>query len=169
MAKAKKDAAPKDDLQVEGAQKSSNKLIIIVAAALLGVGIGAIGVYFMVGGSEPGEAASAEPEVAPTIYEKVEKPFIVNFQAKGKDRYLQIDVTFKGKDQKAMDLLAKHAPVIKNDLNQLFSSQKLEELQTDEGRQALVKEATKVVQAFLEKETGSPGIDMVLFTNFVMQ
>jgi flagellar FliL protein len=166
---AKKEAASKDDLQVEGAQKGGNKLILIVAAALLGLSIGAVGVYFMVSGSGPGETASEEPLIVPTIYEKVEKPFIVSFQAKGKDRYLQIDVTFKGKDQKAMDLLKKHAPVIKNDLNQLFSSQKLEELQTDEGRQALIKEATKIVQAFLEKETGSPGIDMVLFTNFVMQ
>ncbi len=66
-------------------------------------------------------------------------------------------------------MLVKHAPVVKNNLNQLFSNQELEILQSEQGRELLLAEATKIVQAFLEKETGSPGIEQVLFTNFVMQ
>ena len=162
--------AEEDDLQVEEEKKGGNKLILIIAAALLGIGIGAVGVYFMVGSSESEvDPAELEPKIVKSIYQKVEKPFIVNFQGKGKQRYLQVDVTYKGKDQAAMDALVKHAPVVKNNLNQLFSSQELSELQTEAGREFLLQESTKIVQAFLQKEIGSPGIEEVLFTNFVMQ
>lgn len=158
-------------LQVdEDQKKGSNKLIIIVAAALLGIGIGAIGVYFLVGGEDPAQLEqAAEPEIVQSIYYKLEKSFIVSFDSKGKQRYLQVDVTIKGKDQSAMDTIERHEPVIKNNLNQLFGSQEMATLQTYEGRQLLNQQATESVQTFLEKETGDPGIEQVLFTNFVMQ
>lgn len=159
-------------LQVDEDQnKGGNKLIIIIAAALLGIGVGAIGVYFLVGGEDSAqqELATEEPQIVPSIYYKLEKPFIVSFDSKGKQRYLQVDVTIKGKDQSAMDTIKKHEPVIKNNLNQLFGSQELATLQTYEGRQTLNRNATESVQTFLEKETGNPGIEQVLFTNFVMQ
>ncbi len=79
--------AEKEDLQVEETRKEGNKLILIIGAALLGVGIGAIGVYFAVGGSNPEDPAEATPEIVQSIYQKVGKPFSVNFNTGGKQRY----------------------------------------------------------------------------------
>ncbi len=152
--------------------KGSNKLLVIVAAALLGLGAGSIGAYFLLGGeSSEEEVAEQSEEALPAqaMYLKLAKPFIVNFQTKGKQRYLQLDVTLKGRDQKAFDMITKHEPVVKNNLNQLFGAQEIAVLQTEEGRQALQQDATKVVQDFLQGELGVAGIDQVLFTNFVMQ
>ena len=161
-----------EELLVDEDKKGGgNKLIMIIGAAVLGLGIGAAGVFFALSGGEEvaSEEVVEEPERVQSIYYRLEKPFIVNFDAKGKQRYLQVDVQFKGKDQAAFDVIKTHEPVIKNNLNNLFSSQELSVLQTDEGRVKLVEDATASVQAFLEQETGSPGIEQVLFTNFVMQ
>ena len=160
-----------EELLVDEDKKGGSKLVVIVAAAVLGLGIGAAGVFFALSGSdEPAaEDAAQEPVRVQSMYYKLRKPFIVNFNAKGKQRYLQIDVEIKGKDQAAFDAIETHEPVIKNDLNNLFSSQELAVLQTDAGRIKLGEDATAVVQAFLEKEIGTPGIEQVLFTNFVMQ
>ncbi len=165
-------AKQEEELLVDEDRKGgASKLVVVVAAALLGLGIGAAGVFFTLSGGEETAAADVaqEPELVQSLYYRLDKPFIVNFDAKGKQRYLQIDVQIRGKDQAAMDTIAKHEPVIKNDLNNLFSSQQLAMLQTDAGRMKLSEDATAAVQAFLQNEIGAPGIDKVLFTNFVMQ
>lgn len=164
--------ADEEELQVDEEQKKGgNKLIIIVAAALLGIGIGAISVYFFVGGGEEAEVAQEEAteQRVKSIYYKLEKPFLVNIQGGERSRHMQVDVTIKGKEQAAIDAIKKHEPVIKNDLNQLFGSQEVQVLQTHEGLVKLNEDATRIVQSFMQKEIGSPGIDQVLFTNFVMQ
>ena len=160
-----------EELLVDEDKKGGSKLVVVIAAAVLGLGIGAAGVFFALSGSDEPAAEDTvqEPVRVQSMYYKLRKPFIVNFDAKGKQRYLQIDVEIKGKDQAAFDAIEIHEPVIKNDLNNLFSSQELAVLQTDAGRIKLGEDATAVVQAFLEKEIGTPGIEQVLFTNFVMQ
>lgn len=170
-AKEKAKDKAKEELKVdEEPKKGGSKLIIIIAAALLGVGIGALAVYFLVGGSEPEQVAEeAVEQRVQSLYYKLEKPFVVNLISSGRPRHMQVDVAIKGKDKAAMEALEKHEPVIKNDLNQLFGSQQMEVLQTQEGLMKMNEDATKIVQAFMEKEIGAPGIDQVLFTNFVMQ
>ncbi len=164
----------KEELEVEEEKKGgSTKIIIIVAAALLCIGLGAIGMYFMMGGGGSDEASAEQEENADkqvqAIYYQLPKPFIVSFQSKGKQRYMQVKVAFKTRDQVAIDTIKMHLPVVKNSLNQVFGSKQLEELQTYEGLQQLNQEATEAVQAFLEKEIGAAGIEQVLFTDFVMQ
>jgi len=147
----------------------NNKLIIMLAAALLTVAVVASGAYFVIGGDDAALTEAEERQQAQSLYYKLEKPFIVNIHSDGRQRYMQIGVAIKGKDPQAMQAIEKHEPVIKNDLNQLFSSQELAVLQTPKGLQKLNQEATEIVQAFLQKEIGTPGIDQVLFENFVMQ
>lgn len=164
----------KEELEIEEEKKGgSTKIIIIVATALLCVGLGAIGTYFMMGGGGSEEASAEQQDSAEkqtqAIYYQLPKPFIVSFQSKGKQRYMQVKVAFKSRDQIAIDTIKMHLPVVKNNLNQVFGSKQLEELQTFEGLQQLNQEATEAVQAFLEKEIGAAGIEQVLFTNFVMQ
>ncbi len=170
--KAKEKIKEEEELQVdEEPKKGRNKLVIIIAAVLIFIGIGAMVVYLLTSGSDKDNVAKGanENKKVQSIYYKLEKPFIVNLLTSGRQRHMQIDVTIKGKNQKAMEIIHKHEPVIKNDLNQLFGSQEMKVLQTKEGLLKLNEDATKTVQAFLQKEIGSPGIDQVLFTNFVMQ
>lgn len=166
-----------EQLEVDEEKKSdSRKLIIIGVAAFFCVALSIGGTYFVMSSGGTGSEAEAaqgkddpRKKRAQAIYYQLEKPFIVSFQSKGKQRYMQVDVAFKSREQRAIDTIKKHLPVVKNDLNQVFGSKELEVLQTTEGLQQLNKEATEVVQAFLERETGSPGIEQVLFTSFVMQ
>ena len=164
--------AKEEKLEVEeDAKKGKGLLFIIIGAVAGGIIAGVIITWLLLGdSSEEGVVASeAEPEVAQTLYFKYEKPFLVNFHSKNVQRYLQVGLTFKGKSQKAMDLLEQHEPVVKNRLNQLLGSQEMAVLQTDAGRQGLVKEITQLIQDFLKEHDDSATIDTVLFTSFVMQ
>ena len=165
--------ADEEELQVDEDKKSGgNNLLVIIGAVVLGLGIGGAGVFFALGsGGDDAEevAAEQEPERVQSQYHRLDKPFIVNFDSKGKQRYLQVDIQFRGKDEDAFEVITKHEPVVKNKLNNLLSSQELSVLQTDAGRIKLVADATTAVQDFLQQEIGVPGIDQVVFTTFVMQ
>ena len=154
----------------EDAKKGGNKLILIAAAALLGVSIGAAGVFFMTAGSsDPEEAVEAEPQVVRSIYHRLEKPFVVTVFSDGKQRYLQVGVSIKTKQQDAVDAIEKHEPVIKSKLNNLFANQTLDGMQSAQGREALNQQATAAVQEVLNEKAEGLSIEQVLFTDFVMQ
>ncbi|MEZ5523985.1 MAG: flagellar basal body-associated FliL family protein [Pseudomonadales bacterium] len=164
--------AENEELEVDESKKKGggSKLIIIIAAVLLGISLGAASMFFFVGGSsETEEAANEEPQWVSSIYHRFEKPFIVTVLSEGKQRYLQVNVAVKTKQQEAIDAIVAHEPVIKSRLNDLFASQQLASLQTDTGRQSLNQTATTTVQDFLASKDESLLIEQVLFTDFVMQ
>ena len=51
----------------------------------------------------------------------------------------------------------------------LFSSQDPQALNTRDGKEKLRDETLSEVQKVLKRETGSPGVENVFFTSFVMQ
>ena len=164
--------AENEELEIdEGKKKSSSKLIIIIAAALLVIGVGLGAVFFFVGGGEEELVvdANAEPEKVQSIYHRFESPFVVNIVTEGKQRYLQISVTIKTKQQKVVYLIKAHAPVVKSALNNLFGAQDLDYLQTVEGREGLNEDALNVVQTFITSKDETLVVEKLLFTNFVMQ
>ncbi len=73
------------------------------------------------------------------------------------------------RDEKVIAAVELHMPMIRNNLIILFSGQVYNELQTDEGRQLLKQDSLKELQKIMQQEIGKPGIEKVLFTNFVMQ
>jgi len=157
--------------------KSKKKLIIfIVIGALLVAALGAGAAFFLLGGSASDEAAElAEPVRQEAIYSKVRtlsgKPsFVATLQSKdGKRHYLQAFVEAKSRDQEVVDALTLHMPLIVARLNTLFAQQSFDELQTVEGKMALRTASTELVQGILQEKIGKPGIEKILFTNFVMQ
>lgn len=161
-----------EELEVdEGSEKKGkSKLIIIIAAtALLCLGIGAGGVYFLVGGNDAAEQEPAEPQHVQAIYHRFSEPFIVTVMSGGKQRYLQINVTIKTKDVEVVRLLKAHQPVVKSSLNNLFSAQDLNHMQSAQGRVDLNEEALAVVQTFITSKNEALKVEKVLFTDFVMQ
>ena len=51
----------------------------------------------------------------------------------------------------------------------LFSGQEFEALQTPEGKEALRQASLAEVQKVMQEKIGKPGVEQVLFTDFVMQ
>ncbi|MEH6358787.1 MAG: flagellar basal body-associated FliL family protein [Pseudomonadales bacterium] len=162
--------AKKEELELEeGEKKGSSKLILMIAAVLLGIGVGAGAVFFLVGGGGEEEVVDAEPVKVQSKYHRFDSPFIVTIVTEGKQRYLQISVTVKTKDDEVLKLLKSHKPVVKSLLNNIFGAQELDYLQTPEGRKELNADALNVVQTFITAKDETLTVDKVLFTDFVMQ
>jgi len=164
--------AKKEELEVEDGdvKKGKGKLILIIAAVLLGIGVGAGSVFFLVGDSDdPVPEEELVPQHIQAVYHRFHEPFIVTVMSGGKQRYLQVNVTVKTKDKTVVKLLETHAPVVKSVLNNLFSAQDLNHMQSAQGRMELNEEALSVVQTFITSKNEKLVVERVLFTDFVMQ
>ena len=157
------------------------KLILMVVVGLVLVGLSVGGPLFalkmMEGDAPPAEtdaAASAEaaPEEEvklPAIYFPLKPTIIVNFNARGKQRFLQAEVSLMVREEDVVAAIEEHSTMLQHGLLMLFSGQDYGELQTAEGKELLRQMALEEVQRMLEQEIGKPGVEQVLFTNFVMQ
>ena len=158
------------------------KLIVIGAAVvvlLLAIGGGAY--WFLMGsadseevvaeeGAEAGESGglfSSGPGKA--IYHTLKPKFITTFEANGRQRYVQLEVTLLTRQQQVVSAVINHQPLIRNALVMLIAEQDYLELQTEQGKAALREAAVTAVQDILQREIGMPGVEKVLFTEFVMQ
>ena len=166
--------AEKDlELSQEEEKPSGKKaLILYIVIGLLAVSAGIGGtLFFIKGGSSPAvEEADAVPVKKKAEYYAIRPPFILNFKDdKGRQRFLQIGVSVMSRESEAIDALRKHAPLIRNNLILLFSGQEFAELQKPEGKDKLAELALVELQTFLQEEIEMPGVEKVLFTDFVMQ
>ncbi|MFI8375753.1 flagellar basal body-associated protein FliL [Pseudomonas helleri] len=160
------------DAVKDPADKGKLKLIILIAVAVLlamGVSVGATW-YFMKSASQ--DSAPVDPASGvklPAIYEAMSPAFVVNFNANGRQRYMQVSMSLQARDQNDLNALKVHMPVIRNNLVMLFSGQSFDDLATPVGQEMLRQKATASVQEVAQKELGKVVIDQVLFTNFVLQ
>ena len=161
---------------------SKKKLIIFIVVALLLVGASVGGTLFAL------KMLSPEPEVAleldadgnpieevveeikgPAIYFPLRPALIVNYDVRGRQRFLQAEISIMSREEDVIAAVELHMPMIRNSLILLFSGQTYDELQTDEGRELLKLDSLKALQNIMQQEIGKPGIEKILFTNFVMQ
>jgi flagellar FliL protein len=151
----------------------SNKLgvtLVVLAAAMLA----AAGAYWyaasQVADAKALAAAERIAKKGPPIYVEFDPPFVVNFEARGAMRFLQVSVKAMTRDPITADLLKQHDPVIRNDLLMLFSGQTQERLITREGKEALRQEALGIVAEIIAREGGTAqNVEQLYFTSFVMQ
>lgn len=125
-------------------------------------------------GQDKGEAAAEDdsnPDGTPklAIYLDFDQPFVVNFQDEGQLRYLQITVSVMTKDQKVIDEVKRHMPLIRNNLVMLFTGLSRDLLVTRDGKEKIRKDAEAEVQKILTAQTGQAGIKSLYFTSFVIQ
>ena len=179
---AKKEEKPPAAADAEGkpAGKSKLKLIILIVVGLLlviGLSVGGA-MFFLHKGEKKDDAkteeqAVAEAEAKPgkqvAIYEVLAPAFVVNFNYKGRQRYMQVSVALMGRNKAELDALHEHMPVLRNNLVMLFSGQDFEALSTPVGKEMLRQQTTASVQALAQKETGKLAVEQVLFTNIVLQ
>ena len=170
-----------------GKKKSKLKLIIIAVVALLVLGGGGAAAYFMflapdesAEGEEVAEVVQAAPvERQEAVYTKIRSKegrpmFVVPLRSqetlgKGRGHYMQVYVEAKSRDPAVHDTLTLHMPVVVARLNGLFAAQEFETLQTKAGRDKLRQDSVDSIREFLLEKIGKPGIETILFTNFVMQ
>lgn len=161
------------------AKKKPIMLIAIVAVVALAGGGGAA--FFFMGGKkgeetaehgekgEHGEAKKDEHK-SPALYVKMDPPFVVNFEAKGLMRFLQVTVEVMTRDAATKDALEKNYPMIRNDLIMLFGSQTYDTISTREGKEKLRLDAIETVGKVIKAEGGDEKkVEQLYFTSFVMQ
>ena len=167
-----------EEIAAEGAEggKSKKKLIIFVVIGAIVVALLSAGAaYFLLGNAADEPAVAAEPVRKDAIYSKVRtlggKPsFVATLKSvDGKRHLLRTFVEAKSREQDVVDALTLHMPLVVSRLNHLFSSQSFDELQSIEGKEKLRQASTQLVQEFMQEKIGKPGIEKILFTDFVMQ
>lgn len=156
-----------------GGGKKKLILLVLLALLLIAGSIGGTIFALKILSPEP-ELAPVETEVAedvkkPAIYYPIKPAIIANFGYKGRQRYAQIDISLLIRDPSIIPAIELHAPLLTNALVMTISGQVYSDLQTAEGKELLRQQCLQELQKILEKEIGQPGIEQVLFTNFVMQ
>ena len=159
--------------------KKSKLLVIIVVAALVVVGAAGGGFYFFNRGGDQ-QAADAKGKgkkehkeavpKGPAMYVKFDPPFVVNFEAKGVMRFLQVSVEVMTRDPATADLIKLHDPMLRNDLLMLLGNQTYDTIGTREGKERLRNEALQAVAKVIASEGGTAkNVEQLYFTSFVMQ
>ncbi|MBL4607639.1 MAG: flagellar basal body-associated FliL family protein [Pseudomonadales bacterium] len=166
---AEKDLELSEEEEKPSGKKGLIKYILIGVVAVT-AGIGGT-LYFLNGdGGSTADEAVAEPVKKKAEYYALRPPFVVNFKdGKGRQRFLQIGVSVMSRESEAIDALKMHSPLVRNNLILLFSGQSFMDLQQPDGKKKLAQQTLEELQKFLQEEIESPGIEKVLFTDFVMQ
>ncbi|PAA09024.1 flagellar basal body-associated protein FliL [Pseudomonas fragi] len=159
------------DAVKDPAVKGKLKLIIlIVVAVLLAIGLSVGATWYFMHSPKSEAVPQADLNIKlPAIYEPMAPAFVVNFNANGRQRYMQVSVTLQARDPADLKALMVHMPVIRNNLVMLFSGQTFDDLATPVGQEILRQKTTASVQEVAQKELGKVVIDQALFTNFVLQ
>lgn len=176
-----------DEEANEGEEKSEGgkkPLVMMIVVGLLLIVLSAGGTFFalkMLGPKPPPpppEGEGGEAEVmegdsdgasGPAIYYPIKPPIIVTYTVKGRQRYAQVEVSLMTREEDVISAIELHAPMITNALVLLIGGQPYVEIQTAEGKELLRQKCLKKLQELLQKEIDKPGVENVLFTNFVMQ
>jgi flagellar protein FliL len=157
-----------DGAAAEGDGGKKKKMILAGVAVVLVLALGLAGGYFLGGG---GKSDSEPPEALPmpAVYTDLGEKFVLTLQENGRQRYFQVAVTLMSRDPLIAPEIGVHAPLLRGRLVGLFSSQDFATLRTDAGRLALREQALLTVQDVMRAETGSPGVEQIYFTEFVLQ
>jgi flagellar FliL protein len=178
----------------------SKKLLIIIIAAVVLLGGGGAGAWFFMQGSadesaEEGADEGAEEEgktakndkgkksekgkkgkkkeaevKLPAQFVGLDPPFVVNFEPGASARFLQITVQLMTRELHMKEFLEANNPIIRNDLLLLFGNKQVDEVSTQEGKEALRAAALEAIRKIVKDEGGEPeAIEAVYFTSFVMQ
>lgn len=170
-----------DELEGEGGEQKKGglpiKLIIIIAGALVVIGVGGFLAMSMFS-SEP-EKADADKAKPAVEAEKKEKgasgkpgtvlnlnPFIVNLADASGKRYLKLSLAVDAKDEKLKTELEARMPVIRDSILLLLTSKTFADISPVAGKIRLRNEILKIINRSL---AGSGTVHAVYFTEFVVQ
>ncbi len=168
--------ADDSDLKIKEKGKGNKKIIIIAIAIVVLLAAGG-GAFFFLSGDEAAPEAVAEESVAAepkteqqtAYYVAMPRPFVFNIIGKKRERLVQIKVQLMLRGEENEKLAKANIPLIESTLLQVFSATTEQQLSTFEGKRALRTDALESVTTTLTTYTGSPVVEKILFTGFVMQ
>lgn len=152
------------------------KLIVfgIIGLALLAGGIFA-GPVVMDMISPPEEEtveadADAPAEILPELYASLRPPLVVNFKdSYGDSHYMQITMEVMAREQKIIDDLKEHIPVIRNGLILLYGAADYDAVVTRAGKEQMLADGLAEIQSLMSTRTDDGNIEAVYFTSLVIQ
>lgn len=186
MANTKTPQAESDKNPVTASNKASaiKKILLLSFGVLVLAGGSGFGALYLTGSLGKLEHASEAtvpsvhnatthkvtiPAHTPAQYLALDPPFVVNFEDQGLLRYLQVSLSVMTRDKSIIDAVTNNMPPIRDNLILLFGSQSFEILNSTEGKEKLRNQSLANIQAILREEIGTPGVEAIYFTNFVMQ
>ena len=157
-------------------EKGGKPWLLILAAALVALGLGAGGTFFMLSGNESsaeqvagadgnGNAEPAEPDVE--FKERVFSldPFVVNVTGEGYPRYLKMQVAFEMNTSAGRLEIESRVAQVRDTTILLLSSKRLSDISDFEGKALLKDDLRDRVNSLLKNGR----VQSVLFTEFVVQ
>jgi flagellar protein FliL len=160
---------------VESASGMKRALVAGGAAAILvtlGIFAGPM-VRNVVSGPAPEvQAAEAETGAADkaALYTSLHPPLVVNFKDSfGDSHYMQITMEVMARDQKVIDAVKNHTPVIRNALILLYGAVDYDAVTTRAGKEEMLAQGLREIQDVMTEQTGSAGVEAVYFTNLIIQ
>jgi len=174
-------ADPKVDAAAPAPSGGKTKLVAIIGAAVLVLGLGGGGAawYFLHGS---GDAEAAEPakkehtsskkkkkkDEAPPEYVAIE-PFTVNLQPEHGDQYLQVAFTLQVDSPEQVEAIKTNMAKVRSRVLLLLSGKKASEISTVEGKQQLAGEILAAVNEPFVPHGDEQEVADVLFTSFIIQ
>ncbi|TVP59696.1 MAG: hypothetical protein EA349_02545 [Halomonadaceae bacterium] len=106
-----------------------------------------------------------------SLYLPLSPAFVVNVSPEDQRHisFLKAEVTLRLNDKDDQATVEEHLPWLRHELVTLFSRQRLTQIQTGEGQDALRQEALEQLNQRLEKAAGEALLRDLLFTTFVLQ
>ena len=147
-------------------------LNLCLTGAILGMAVTGQIVAPMMGEVDAEASAEADAETeAPkdSFYFEIKPEIVVNFIGDSRPRNMLVSLTLVTYDEMAVEAMALHSPVIRNDLLLLFSGLESGPLMTREGKEALRKNILEIVRKIMLERYESEAVEDVYFTRFVMQ
>lgn len=130
------------------APRKKGKLLLMVSLVLVLLAAGAGGAWWFLGQSESEDDEAQQVEARPSIFLPLEQ-FTVNLQPEEGQQFLQTSVTLKVTEQDVVDALKGQMPEVRNRLLFLLSSKKPSEVVSTEGKNKLIDEIAREVEAVL--------------------
>lgn len=118
---------------------------------------------------EAGAEAAVSAPIKKAIYYPLKPALMVSFDARGRQRLMQAEITLLTREPDVIAAVESHMPMVRNALVLLMSGQSYEEMQTAEGKELLRVQCVQELQRLMQKEIGKPGIEEVLFTSIIVQ
>lgn len=170
-------AEPQQTSEQDEPANGKQRLLIIGGAAAAVLIVIAIGlVLFLRGGADTeatGTAAGGREDteqLGSAFYVPLQRDFIFNVPGAQRDRVAQISVQLMVRGTRNERLAQENIPLIEGTLLQVFSRATAERLNSAEGKREIRLQALDAAREAMRDVTGgSPVIEDVLFTGFVMQ
>lgn len=159
----------------EAASGKKKWWIIGGAGVAMVLAIVAAVVFLMVGGDtqdtdSAGSSAQTEREMGEALYVAMPRDLIFNVPGARRDRVAQIGVQLLVRGPRNEALAQENIPLLESTLLDIFSRASAERLSTPEGKREIRLQALDAIRETMREATdGSPVVEEVLFTNFVMQ